>query len=39
MTLTTRQRTKVNAALCLIHDNGHDANAVIGLANAAMQVG
>jgi hypothetical protein len=33
MTLTTRQRTKVNAALCLIHDNGHDAKPVIKLAN------
>lgn len=32
MTLTTRQRTKVNAALCLIHDNGHDAKPVIKLA-------
>jgi hypothetical protein len=34
MTLTTRQRTKVNAALCLIHDNGHDASAIIKVAKA-----
>lgn len=32
MTLTTRQRTKINAALCLLHDNGSDPNAVIGMA-------
>ena len=33
MTLSTKQRTKINAALCLIHDNGYDAKAVIQLAN------
>lgn len=39
MTLTARQRTKINAALCLLHDNGHDASAVIGMANRLVQDG
>ena len=39
MTLTARQRTKINAALCLIHDNGHNASAVIGAANRIIQDG
>lgn len=28
MSLTTRQRATFNAAMCLIHDNGHDVAAV-----------
>lgn len=39
MTLTARQRTKINAALCLLHDNGYDASAVIGMANRLTQDG
>lgn len=39
MTLTPRQRAKINAALCLLHDHGHDANAVIGMANRLMKDG
>jgi len=39
MTLTARQRTKINAALCLLHDNGHNASAVIGVANRLIQDG
>lgn len=39
MTLTTKQRTKVNAALCLIHDNGHDPNTVIKRANELKRGG
>ena len=39
MTLTARQRTKINAALCLIHDNGHDADAIIHVANTLMKQG
>jgi len=32
MTLTVKQRAKINAALCLIHDNGHDASAITAMA-------
>ena len=32
MTLNPRQRAKVNAALCLIHDNGLDAKPIIKVA-------
>ena len=32
MTLTVKQRAKINAALCLIHDNGHNANAITSMA-------
>lgn len=32
MTLTPRQRTKINAALCLLDDNGYDAQTVIHMA-------
>lgn len=39
MTLNARQRTKINAALCLIHDNGYNASAVIGMANRLTQEG
>lgn len=39
MTLTARQRTKINAALCLIYDNGHDAKAVIAHANSLTREG
>ena len=37
MEVTARQRTKINAALCLIHDNGYDASPVIKLANELMK--
>jgi hypothetical protein len=37
--LTTKQRAKVNAALCIIHDNGFDANAVVELSRAVMATG
>jgi hypothetical protein len=37
MKLTARQRAKVNAALCLIHDNGYDAKPIIKLANELMR--
>lgn len=39
MTLTARQRTKINAALCLIHDLGHKASDVINLANQHIRGG
>jgi len=39
MKLTTRQRTKVNAALCLMHDHGYDANSVIKQANELIKGG
>lgn len=39
MTLTVKQRAKVNAALCLIHDNGLDANAVTQLAHTIIATG
>ena len=39
MTLTARQRTKINAALSLIYDTGHDATGVIELANSLMGQG
>lgn len=32
MTLSIKQRAKINAALCLIHDNGHDANGITAAA-------
>lgn len=37
--LTTKERAKVNAALCMIHDSGLDAQAVVGTANAAIAAG
>lgn len=37
--LTVKQRTKVNAALCIIHDSGLDANAVTQLAQTIMATG
>jgi hypothetical protein len=39
MKLNTRQRAKVNAALCLIHDNGYDAKPIIKRANELMKTG
>lgn len=39
MTLTARQRTKINSALCLIHDYGHKASEVINLANQHIRGG
>jgi hypothetical protein len=39
MTLNARQRTKINAALCLIHDNGFDADSIIHVANELMKQG
>jgi hypothetical protein len=39
MTLNARQRTKINAALCLLHDEGHDANSVIHVANELIKQG
>lgn len=39
MTLTPKQRAKINAALCLIHDNGHNANAVTSMARSIMAGG
>jgi hypothetical protein len=39
MTLTARQRTKINAALCLLHDNDHDAKSVIDMANNLVRSG
>lgn len=37
--LTIKQRAKVNAALCIIHDRGGDANAVTELARTIMATG
>lgn len=37
--LTVKQRAKVNAALCLIHDYGGDASAVSGLAVEMIAAG
>ena len=37
--LTTKQRAKVNAALCIIHDNGFDAEAVTQLARNIIATG
>jgi hypothetical protein len=37
MTVTSRHRTKINAALCLIHDNGFDAKPVIKVAHELMK--
>lgn len=37
--LTIKQRAKVNAALCLIHDSGGDASAVSGLAAEMIAAG
>jgi hypothetical protein len=39
MSLTVKQRTKINAALCTIHDSGHDASAVTALARTIMATG
>jgi hypothetical protein len=39
MNLTARQRTKINAALCLLHDNGHSAKGVIRVANELVEGG
>lgn len=39
MTLSVKQRATVNAALCLIHDEGGDANAVTEAARAIMATG
>jgi hypothetical protein len=39
MTLTARQRTKINAALSLIYDNGYDAKGVIDRANGLIHSG
>lgn len=39
MALTVRQRTKINAALCMIHDCGHDASTVTALARGMMSGG
>lgn len=36
MTLTVRQRAKINAALCMIHDSGHDASTITALARGMM---
>jgi hypothetical protein len=37
MKLNPRQRAKVNAALCLIHDNGYDAKPIIRNATELMK--
>lgn len=37
--LTHKQRVKVNAALALIHDAGHDAQAVVNLARDYLAIG
>ena len=39
MNLTARQRTKINAALCLLHDNGHNAKGIIRVANELVAGG
>lgn len=39
MSLTRRQTATYNAALCIIHDSGHDANAVTQQAQAIMATG
>jgi hypothetical protein len=37
--LNIKQRAKINAALCIIHDNGFDADAVVELSRAVMATG
>jgi len=37
--LTAKQRAKINAALCIIHDNDGDAQAVTALAHTIMATG
>lgn len=37
--LTVKQRAKVNAALCLIHDHGFDANGITEAARTIMATG
>jgi len=39
MTLTVRQRAKINAALCMIHDSGHNADAVSNVARDLIRAG
>lgn len=39
MSLTVKQRATINAALCTIHDSGHDAKAVTVLARSIMATG
>lgn len=39
MSLTVKQRAKINAALCLIHDRGGSADAVTAMANNIMATG
>lgn len=37
--LTKKERTQVNAALCLIHDQGYDAGAITAAATRSIAVG
>jgi hypothetical protein len=37
--LTIKQRAKVNAALCIIHDNGFDASGITEIARKIMSTG
>jgi hypothetical protein len=37
--LTKKERTQVNAALCLIHDQGYDASAITAAATRSIAVG
>lgn len=39
MSLTRRQKATYNAALCIIHDSGYDANSVTSQAQAIMATG
>lgn len=39
MTLTVKQRAKINAALCFIHDNGHDASTITAMARSTLSNG
>ena len=39
MTLSSRDRAKVNAGLLLLHDEGHDPDAVTRIAQASIDIG